>query len=309
MGRNKEGNTIVLALGADENYACPMAVSIYSALVNLNPGWRVELYILDAGITRDSRRKVEHVVNRLEVNVNLKWILFHDKKINSLPVVGSDLNSNTYMRLYLPNLLPSECEKIIYLDCDLIIEKSLSKIWLKDFWLKSVLAVRDYWIPTISHAKGVACYEEIGLNAHAPYFNAGVMVMNLPLWRKENVRDRVLSYVEKYEEHLRFNDQEGLNVVLAGQWKELDLRWNVPYYVDLDRWVHRLNNLPDAAFKERALSRVSDLRRDPGIRHFVTGAKPWKPESHYPSQNRWYAYLWDSGWLTREDKLKSQGSG
>ena len=308
MSLNGQRDTIVLVLGADDNYARPMAAAIHSALVNLDSGWAVDLFILDGGISSESKRRMAQVVAKSDVDVTLSWISFAEEEIRDLPVIGSTVNVTTYMRLYIGALLPPSYTKAIYLDSDIIIEDSLSKLWTKPLDSATALAVRDYWVPTVSHAQGVTCYEELGLDAGMPYFNAGVMVINLPQWRKAKVCNEVLCYVDLYEDQLQFNEQEGLNVVLAGQWQPLNPRWNVPHYVNSDQWVHRLHNLPESPVKDRALSRVPDLRRDPGIRHFVTGTKPWKRDSHYPSQHRWYAYLWDSGWLTKKERLKSQVS-
>ena len=306
MPSTDSDSTIVLVFGADDNYACPMAVSIYSALANLEPGWSVELFIIDGGITADSKRRIESVVSASQVDVTLHWYQPAKESLAGLPVSNSWLSASTYLRFWIPEILPASYEKAIYLDSDLLVEASLSDLWRKPFDAATALAVQDFWIPYVSCERGVKHYDALGLDSTAPYFNGGVLVLNIARWRSEGVTEKAIRYLKEYGEDVNHEDQESLNVVLSGKWNELDLTWNVPHYVDHDSWLSRIQSIPDSPFKERVMSKLTDLRRNSRIRHFVTGAKPWKPDSHYPAQHRWYAYLWKSGWLGRRQRLESQ---
>jgi lipopolysaccharide biosynthesis glycosyltransferase len=283
-----------------------MAVSIYSALVNLEPGWSVELYIIDGGIAPGSKRRIENVVSSSQVDVKLHWYQPAEESLASLPLSNPWLSAGTYLRFWIPEFLPSFRERAIYLDSDLLVEASLSDLWTQPFNAAIALAVQDFWIPYVSCERGVKHYDALGLDPTAPYFNGGVLVLNVTRWRKEGVTEKAIHYLKEYGEEVNHEDQESLNVVLSRRWNELDLTWNVPHYVDSDSWSKRLKNIPNSPFKERVTSRITDLRRNPRIRHFVTSAKPWKSDSHYPAQHRWYHYLWESGWLSERQRLESQ---
>ena len=80
--------------------------------------------------------------------------------------------------------------------------------------------------------------------ADTPYFNSGVLVINLTRWRKENVGDRVIEYLRKYQPYVQLEDQEGLNAVLANDWGKLDPKWNlISHIYYFDQWQ-------ESAFKE-----------------------------------------------------------
>jgi lipopolysaccharide biosynthesis glycosyltransferase len=62
-------------------------------------------------------------------------------------------------------------------------------------------------------------------NSHdAPYFNAGVILVNVEAWRREMITERAMEYLTKHPAH--FWDQSALNVVLHGKVLPLDERYN-----------------------------------------------------------------------------------
>ena len=48
-----------IVAGADDRFAMPMAVTLYSALANMVHGWAVSLYIVDGGISIENRSRLE----------------------------------------------------------------------------------------------------------------------------------------------------------------------------------------------------------------------------------------------------------
>jgi lipopolysaccharide biosynthesis glycosyltransferase len=91
------------------------------------------------------------------------------------------------------------------------------------------------------------------------YFNAGVLLIDLPRWRKERISERTLDYLARHPLS-PFSDQDALNVACDGLWKRLDLRWN---------------------FQNHYETSISDMgpMEKPAVVHFVTSLKPWKPSS------------------------------
>jgi len=59
------------------------------------------------------------------------------------------------------------------------------------------------------------------------YFNAGVMLIDIGRWRTEHVGSKAFEFTRRHLPILQQYDQDSLNAVLAGRWKELDPRWQV----------------------------------------------------------------------------------
>ncbi|RRN76779.1 glycosyltransferase family 8 protein, partial [Pseudoxanthomonas sp. SGD-10] len=66
------------------------------------------------------------------------------------------------------------------------------------------------------------------LDSSSPYFNSGLLLMNIKKWLEYDVTPKVIDCVNQNRDVASFSDQYGLNVVLANKWLELDPLWN--YY-------------------------------------------------------------------------------
>jgi lipopolysaccharide biosynthesis glycosyltransferase len=294
--------SLVLVLGGDENFAQPIGVAIYSALVNLDPEWSVELYILDGGIRLESKRRLERVLANSPRNVNLHWPHIDLEAIDALPV-GGWFSTAMYLRLFVPEIVPESWDRAIYIDGDVLVETSLSRLWTKPFDGAAVLAVRDWYTPYLSSSLGTENCKELGLDPKAPYFLSGMLVFNLARWRNERIKDTIIEFLRQHGQLVNYPDQDALNVVLANDWKPLDLRWHVPLK------PNTLDAIPESPAKDELRSRHKELYYNPHIYHFSGGEKPWKVESDHSRTRRWfhywYRYLWRSGWLTKTECLKS----
>lgn len=288
---------LVLVVGSDDNYAMPLAVTLYSALSNLAQGSRVHIYLLDGGIRPENRHRMERVVDVDHATVHLHWRSPDTASLEGLRT-HEWITSATYLRLLIPDVLPDRFDKAIYLDSDLQVEADLTRLWNEEMNGQALLAVQGYGAPYVSSPLGIVKYEELGLLPDTPYFNAGVLVINVRKWREENVSQKVIQYVREYEEHVQMNDQEGLNVALANNWGALDAKWNVMNH------IRKLDSWPPSPFKEEMRVRQADLLQNAHIFHFAGGSKPWQIGCQHPTQLRWTRYLWRSGWFTPAEAVR-----
>lgn len=112
------------------------------------------------------------------------------------------------LRLLLPELLP-ELDKILYLDCDIIVRQDLARLWnetdLGDNYLAAVFEAAIEGQAERSRA--------LGCNP-ARYFNSGFLLMNLVQMRTEHVSEKLLEACRV--PYLEFPDQDALNQVCQG---------------------------------------------------------------------------------------------
>jgi lipopolysaccharide biosynthesis glycosyltransferase len=120
-----------------------------------------------------------------------------------------------------------------------------------------------------------------------PYFNAGIMLVNVVRWRREDVATRGLECLRANASHVRFWDQYALNVLFAGQWKKLDARWNQSSDVfQLPSW--RRSHFSAAEF--------SQVQQDPWIVHFNNLPKPWDANCVHPYRELFFQHLERTAW-------------
>src|SRR5690349_19200746 len=98
---------MVIVTTADDRFALPLAVTLYSALANLAGVKSVSLYIIDGGISEENKSKLIEVLSAEHVDVYVSWIRPDLARLNGLRT--SKWHSNAaYLRLLIPELMPKE---------------------------------------------------------------------------------------------------------------------------------------------------------------------------------------------------------
>jgi lipopolysaccharide biosynthesis glycosyltransferase len=275
---------VVVACTADEGYVMPLAAMLTSLVAHLDGRRALHIYVIDGGIRPADRHRLADSLKR--PNVSLEWVPSRSRSRPELPAWGR-LQPAVYERLAIPDYLPDSVRKVIWLDCDLVLERDLSPLWDTDIGDRYALAVQDMIVPYVSSPMGVARHTELGIASSSKYFNAGVMSVNLALWREHRVAEQVMDYLERHWKEVFFLEQEGLNVVLAGKWGELDPRWNQNAGVS-GRSFYRPRHL-DRATYERVVN-------DPWIVHFTGNLKPWGAYGDPRSSAIYFRYLDATPW-------------
>lgn len=157
-------------------------------------------------------------------------------------------------RLLLPKLV--NVDKIIFLDCDLVVNSSLSELWDIDLGENYVAAVED--------PNSVKYSKRYKLKNPHEFFNAGVLVINCKKWLEEDIPDRSVKIAMDNVGNELCCDQTILNILFEGQVKFLDLRWNVQYS-PFNVWPGYKN-----------LKKYKMAIKNPAIIHFTGDFKPWK---------------------------------
>lgn len=175
-----------------------------------------------------------------------------------------------YYRLMVPQLIP-QYKKIIYLDCDLIVKKSLSELYdidLKDNW---VAGGNDY--PGLELRKYIEDVLELDSSM---YINSGVLLINSDKFLENNVAEKCAELLQRRKDFL-YPDQDAINTVCRGHIYNLDNAWNMQGFKKEAQLLSEYVKLYDSAYD------------DPAIIHYSTHLKPWKwLNVHYASE--WYKY-------------------
>lgn len=268
-----EGHRIAVAGATDAHYAMPLAVMLSSVGYHAAPGVVVDAYIVDDGVTADDKARVE---SSLPANVHLHWVIAQER-LEGLPTWGR-MPLTTYRKLTVGEWVPARLGRAIWLDCDLLVLEDISTLWRAELRDQLALAVQDPRVPYASSPFGVAAWRELGIADDAKYFNAGVMLIDLPGWRNHAVSRRSLDYLRAHGDRVYFWDQEALNAVLAGRWGELDRRWN----------RHpSLEHLPGGRQRSGLTS---------GVAHFSGNLKPWNLSRASANHQLYQRYIRRTAW-------------
>lgn len=163
-----------------------------------------------------------------------------------------------YLKLLIAPLVAHRYRRLLYLDCDIYLNGAgLDQLFTIDMLNLPIAAVRDnqQWRSPDRH---VDEFKVLRLPA-APYFNSGVMLIDVGCYQSERILDRCLEISRMHAHVLHRHDQSLLNLVLKGRWSEISPVWNWQYtkasrfYVDLI---------------------------EPRLIHFIGARKPWRDSSN-----------------------------
>jgi lipopolysaccharide biosynthesis glycosyltransferase len=160
-------------------------------------------------------------------------------------------NATTYGRLYLADLLAG-FDRCVYLDADLLIQTSLAPMFALFDGQHLLLADGG---KRRAEAQDRKLYENAGLDLDGYCFNAGVLGIDLELWRAMDALTLCKQVAAAYPNQFSSADQAILNVAFHDQFLAFGTRFNCPLYPA---------DPAPAELEER-------------IYHFVGALKPWDP--------------------------------
>ena len=233
-------------------------------------------------------------------------------------MISHHITRTAYFRLLAGKLLPDSIDRVIYLDSDLLIVGDLSELWQEEIGNDYCLAVPGIACPYVDARAAdfnfkrsspylagltpIPNWRELGLKGDAPYFNSGVMVLNIQRWRQENIEQKLLKCLRENAKHIWCWDQYALNVVFAGEWSTLPTRWNQGAHVF---------EFPDESYSPIDQQSFLTTRDNPAIIHFTTEWKPWHYHNSHPALERFFQQLdkttW-AGWRPEKPKFSLKKS-
>jgi lipopolysaccharide biosynthesis glycosyltransferase len=285
---------LAIAAGGDDKFVLPLSVTLFSALTHLRQDVGVDLFIIDGGMKPGSIDRLRSVLQPFSSRATIHIIAPRLDVLQRRPLPLGRHGAMTYLRLLLPDSLPPGVERVLYLDSDLLIRHSLDELWNEVAWETAIAGVPDFSGPLVSSYTALPNWEELGLPPEAPYINAGVLAMNLRLWRSNNYSEAILEHNAKYRGLNRYADQDGINAVLCCSCQALDLKWNVPAYLEFDRLYERLDS---SSSKGRVKANPRELIEHGSILHFIGSRKPWGLGLASRTQDEWLTCMKSTGWF------------
>ncbi len=207
-----------------------------------------------------------------------------EEMFSAFPRASSNWPRVLYFKLLAANLLPDHLDRVLLLESDMIIQKSVSALYDMPFHGKAIIACRnlhEYW-GNISRLQGInqlRLKKNLGIKEEAELFGAGVIVLNLIELREIQVDYELL---QKLARKFRYS------------WgsPEESLFWALFYdsRVDADPWSYYL--LP--IYWEKKKGSLENKRDSYGsIIHYTLCGKPWDgPVLNHPTEldDIWWSY-------------------
>lgn len=267
---------IPVVLASDENIVFSVGVVMASLSANAQEGTSYDIRFLAAGdVTADSKRKLADIARTNSHCLSFTCVDMRDS-LADIPRTHQYVNHVSAYKMLIAECLP-DVDKALYIDTDVIVRGDLSELYASDLGQCHFGGVVNMLNQVWYHDR--VC-RQAQMERLDDYVNAGVLLMNLALIRREGVADRWKALLGRFEGSV---DQHILNHVSCGRIAFLPLRYNVC-----------LSNLP--LYRDgsaHAFASPGEVRRayeDPVIFHFTLKTKPW---DYYdlPFSHEWYRYF------------------
>lgn len=267
---------INVAYTIDNNYPIFTLLSINSILKNNLSKSHYKFYIFENNVTDKNKELMRNFVHSFRQEIEFYHIDTYilDQGQDLYKYLNSRITSIGMARVLIPNLLPDNIHRVLYLDGDTLITDDLKNLYDMNLKDKTVGMVEDSSIWQV---------KQIPIKKQNYYVNSGVMLIDIDKWRKEHITEQIISFLKDnfndflYKDNTTFirypfPDQDLINIVLKNNIAFLDKRWNnqtIPYFYLTENTK--------------------------GIIHFLTKNKPWVfPQSELPAYKIYYKYWRES---------------
>lgn len=241
----------------DEKFIQHFSVTLVSLLEN-NKDIAVNVYVIHNIKNLTVFNDIKKFINEV-YNIKLNFITVDDSIFEKYKITHH-ISKAVYFRLLLVDILPSTINKILYLDSDTIVTGSLKELLKLDFNDNFLLAVNDVELDIT-----IPRLNEIGIPIKN-YFNSGVMLINLKLWRLENVSKTLINIANEYMDKIKWWDQDILNICFLNKWGRMNDKYN----------------------KLKLTEKCDEM---PIIIHFNSHTKPWHYLNYHPYKYLYWKYI------------------
>lgn len=264
-------NVIPVVFAFDNNLTFPACVCISSLMMHAKQDTFYDIFIIHSENEELDRTNLDKM-STFYPNCRIQYRTITDVFSDAFQIRG--ITTPTYYRLLIPELIP-EYDKIIYADVDIIFRMDLSDVYATD--LSKVYLAATYEIDMNISENGQKHIQSIAELTVGEYIQAGFLMMNCDLIRKDRLQER---FLELTKQKFTFQDQDILNIACAGRIHILPWHYNMTTYsyYYMEKEPGKLERYANSSF---------DIARHQSNIHY-NGAKPWK--SYAINFDIWWEY-------------------
>lgn len=284
----------------NEKYVPFAGVSITSLLENNREIKELIIHALVESISQPSKDKLQRMCEKYG-----RQIIFYDTKdlVKYMEQLGIPQYRNSYatnFKMFFPEYVDKDEERILYIDSDTIIFSSVADLMQVD--------MHGYPIAMVLDSLARRHKLQLGHSKHESYYNAGVILFDLSKWREGRYTEKIIEHVQNVRAHYFAPDQDLINIVCKNNICTLDLEYNFqPIHAISTYSQHKILFAQKIYYSNQEVERVY---KSPKIIHFFRflGEFPWNDKNLHPFRKYFDYYLDISEWsdYIKRPPLKNQ---
>lgn len=213
---------IPIFFSTDDNYIPYLDVALSSLIAHASADYDYKIIILNTGLKSENVKKVKlnqrpgFDIEFIDISDRIENIRSFFKDVYHFSIV-------TYYRLFIASLFP-QYDKIVYLDCDLVVLGDISELYNVPMDGHIFAASPEQYVQNTTEFRTYA-KNALGLNPDE-YVNAGVLVIDLNAFRQYKIEEKFIKLITTYDFDLLDPDQAYLNFLCRGKIYMLPNGWN-----------------------------------------------------------------------------------
>jgi len=261
-------SSLHFAFCVNDGYVPYICVTIKGIIEN-HRNHKVIIHVLSDYISVEKKKLLGEVVNGYHAEV-----IVHIVDDTPLRGLKDSWSIYTWYRLLIPEYLATDIHRVLYLDADTIVCSDISELFTMDMDGYAVAGCID------PESFNNATYIRCNYAQEKQYICAGVLLMNLDMWREYHLSKTMVAFSHKNKDWIWFVDQETINVLCQDTKIVLPLKYGImDYFFKEDRFYQN-------PYKEQLLECIEK----PAIVHYA-GQSPWKRElATAVMQDEWNKY-------------------
>lgn len=209
-----QADALHASFGIDANFALGMGVLMFSMLKN-NPDLPIVFHIFTDGLHAEDVERIKKIATGRLTTIKIYYMNVDTFK--KLPTKFGFPSAN-YFRFVMADVLCGQVKTLLYLDSDVLCTGSLEELAQVDLKAAFAGTVED-----VEDMSEKAQKRSFGFT-DAYYFNAGILLINVDVWKKEQVAWQAIDLCLK--NHFRQLSQDVLNLLFQGRVYKLDKKYN-----------------------------------------------------------------------------------
>jgi lipopolysaccharide biosynthesis glycosyltransferase len=247
-----ETGAINVALTFDANFWAPAFATMRSVCLHTKRRKDLVFHLCHRPLHQDQIDDLREIESEFGATLHFYDITQSEefKRVIAPLPFNKRLTNIVYARLLFDHLLPQDVERLIYLDCDMMVVAPIEDLWVMQLNGHPIGAVTDPWGPFISAGRDFRLNKDLCDPADI-YFNAGMLLIDMEKWRQVNITAKIKTFTAEGVMDRIYYDQGFLNIIFRDDFLPIDRKWNLI-------GPHKAHEALDAC-----------------ILHYVGKSKPW----------------------------------
>lgn len=255
-----------IAFCCDDNYLIPACVMLES-LMKKNEDIQFVAHTFADDLSEESIEKLKNTLKDGGAELIVHVLPEHAKELIQDAPTLKHVSIATYYRLFLPYVIDESVRKVLYLDCDILIRRSVKGLFKKTNPDIVIVGVAD--LNEEEHAERVG-----GVDV---YVNAGVLTMDMigirKMYTMESMAEEIAKIISQPKKII-MGDQDIINLLFAGHIEKVPTKYN------FQRVTQKAYCLKHPSIVKKAV-----------IAHFIATDKPWHNDYLLIYAREYYSYL------------------